>query len=270
MFSSLRFLVLIYAAVLVLVFICQRQLQYHPAKSMEGGPARYNVPEMREITVRTKDGLSLLGWYAPPKEDKPVVVLFHGNAGHIGDRGYKARHLMDAGYGVLLAEYRGYGGNPGNPDEKGFYSDARAFMSWLMQEKIPEKQMVLYGESIGSGVAVQMAVEHESIAALILEAPFSSALDVGQGVYWWLPVRYLMVDKFMSIDKIGDVHAPLLILHGDNDKVVPFKLGRKLFEASNNPKTFVEIKDGGHSDLYDFGAAGIVTEFLERLSQPGQ
>lgn len=267
MLSNLKFIIFAYAFVLALVFFGQRQLQYHPDKNIVGGTLGHNVAEMREITVRTQDGLLLFGWYAPPKKGKPVVVLFHGNAGHIGGRAFKARAFMDAGYGVLLAEYRGYGGNPGNPDEKGFYNDARAFIDWLGKaERIPEKGIVLYGESIGSGVAVQMAVEHGGVAGLVLEAPFSSALDVAKGVYWWLPVGYLMIDKFMSIEKIGFIHAPLLIMHGDNDKTVPFSLGQKLFDAANNPKTFVAIKGGGHSDLYDFGAAKIVTGFLEKVS----
>ena len=266
MFALIRFCLLLYVAVMVVVFLGQRQLQYHPAKGMDGGPGHYGVPDMHVVTVRTDDGLSLSGWYVPPAPGRPVVVLFHGNAGHIGDRAFKARLLIDAGFGVLLAEYRGYGVNPGAPDEVGFYKDARAFLDFLKREKISDGDIVLYGESIGTGVAVQMAAEREGFRALILEAPFSSAVDVGRGVYWWLPVGLLMQDKFMSIDKIGAVHTPLLVVHGDADRVVPFHLGRRLFDAALNPKTFVAVKGGGHSDLYDFGAGRVITDFLAQVS----
>lgn len=269
MWGILRILAIVYVGILVLVFLGQRQLQYHPGSAIKGGPADHAVPEMRVMSVTTEDGLKLTGWYAPPKDGRLVVVLFHGNAGDVSDRAHKARALIDAGYGVLLAEYRGYGGNPGSPDEMGFYRDARAFLRWVAAEGgVPLPQTVLYGESIGSGVAVQMAVEHKEAAGLMLEAPFTSALDVAQGIYWWLPVRWLMLDRFMSAPKMQYIEMPLLIVHGDADRVVPFELGRKLFEASGEPKTFVAVAGGGHSNLYDFGMAGIVTAFLARISGP--
>ncbi len=263
-FSLLRMLA-IYAVIVALMFIFQRQLQYYPDKNMQGGPLRHGVPEMQEISVRTEDGLVLFGWYAPPKDKKPVIVFFHGNAGHIGHRAFKARALMDAGFGVLLAEYRGYGGNPGSPSEEGFYKDGRAFIKWLKDGGLPENRVVIYGESIGSGAAVEMAAAFKDVAGLVLETPFSSAVDVGKKAYWWLPVDLLMKDRFDNAAKINQVKAPLLILHGLNDRTVPVELARKLFAQANDPKAMVEFENGDHNGLYDLGAFKPIREFLDRL-----
>jgi hypothetical protein len=182
----------------------------------------------------------------------------------------KLQHYRDAGYGLLLAEYRGYGGNPGLPTEEGLYNDARAFLQWLRMEKgVEPSDTVLYGESLGTGVAVQMAAEAGAkevpYRALILEAPFSAAVDLARETYPFLPVNLLMRDQFKSREKIGNIHTPLLILHGNKDEVVPLQSGQALFEAAHNPKTFIVIDGGTHHNLYSHGAASSVLEFLGGL-----
>ena len=168
---------------------------------------------------------------------------------------------------MLLAEYRGYGGNPGTPSEEGFYADGRAALDFLAAREVPAARIVLYGESLGTGVAVQLALERR-VGAVVLEAPFTSAVDVGADIYPFLPVRLLARDRFDSIAKIAAIGAPLLVLHGEADKVVPVRFGRALLAAARQPKEGVFVPGAGHADLYQHGGAGIVLDFLARRLGP--
>ncbi len=258
--------VLVYAALLAYLYFNQRNMMYFPDTS----PPNQIGPEGLETSfetaeVTTKDNLSLKGWYIPPRDkDKPVIVVFHGNAGHYGDRLDKMAGFAFNGYGLLLAGYRGYGGNPGKPSEQGLYADARAYLDWLEAKGIPGSQIVLYGESLGTGVAVQMATERE-IGALVLEAPYSATSDVAQSVYFFMPVKLLMKDQYRSVDKIGQVTAPVLIVHGALDRMIPIAFGRMLFEQANEPKTFIPLASAAHNDIYDHGAQAHIHEFLDAL-----
>ncbi|MEZ5919167.1 MAG: alpha/beta hydrolase [Alphaproteobacteria bacterium] len=257
----------LYLAVCAFMFLYQRHLMYFP------DTVRPDAPAVEEIVkLRTVDGLDLQGWYfAPRNQGKPVIAVFHGNAYHALGRMPKLQRYRDAGYGLLLAEYRGYGGNPGSPTEEGLYKDARAFLQWLRMEKgVEPSKTVLYGESLGTGVAVQMAAEaaeNEPYSALILEAPFSATVDLARKTYFYLPVDLLMKDQFRSREKIGKIRMPLLVLHGDRDEVVPLQSGQALFEAAHNPKTFIVIDGGTHHNLYSYGAASYVTDFLSGLEK---
>lgn len=242
------FLLVVYALLVVIVFLTQRSLQYHPSKDM-GDPRVRELLGMREVTYDTDDGLKLTSWYAPPKDkDGKVIVYFHGNAGNISGRAVRARMFIDHGYGVLMAEYRGYGGNPGTPTEEGLYKDGRAALKFLDAEGIRVGQMVFYGESLGTGVSVQLAGEVQP-PQVILESPFTSAVEVGERVYFYLPVNLLMRDRYDSLSKIKQVKSSLLMLHGARDGLIPLALGRKLFNAANDPKQFIEISNGGHANL---------------------
>lgn len=257
-------LLAIYVIVLLAVYFMQRSLQYFPDKNYPGEPADSGVPAMREVELKTEDGLTLNAWFAPPaKRDGKIVVYYHGNAGHIGHRAAKAQHFIDKGMGVLLVDYRGFGGNPGNPSEKGLYHDGRAAIRFLEQKEYTISQFVIYGESIGSGVATQMALEIQP-RYLILEAPFSSASDVAKKRYFFLPVDFLMKDRYDNADKIADIKTSLLVVHGDEDGVIPIELGRKLFERAQHPKEFITINGGHHSDLYDHHAGHVIVEWLEK------
>jgi len=262
----LRNLILIlatYGVVVASVYGMQRSLMYFPDRSTPD-PSSAGVPEMQQVMLQTADGLRLAAWYRAASEDRKTIVYFHGNGGNIADRGYKVKPYLNAGYGVMLVEYRGYGGNPSSPNEAGLYADGRAALDWLEAGGVPPAHTVLYGESLGTGVAVQLSGERPP-AALVLEAPFTSASDVAAASYWFLPARLLIKDRFDSIAKIGDIQAPLLLLHGERDRVVPVRFGRRLFDAANEPKKAVFLPDGHHNDLTDHGLILEVLAFLEAL-----
>lgn len=256
-----------YGLVVAGAFAGQRGLLYFPSQSA-ADPAQVTRGAMTAVIYRTADGLDLTSWFRAPAEGRPTLVHFQGNAGHIGDRAPLMQPYLDAGFGVLLAGYRGYGGNPGKPTEEGLYADGRAALDWLAARGIAADSVVLYGESLGSGVAVQMAVERP-VAGLVLQAPFTSAVDVGQAAYRWLPVRLLMWDRFDSLAKIGRVSAPLLVIHGEADSIVPARFGRRLFDAAREPKTARFVSGAGHNDLYLHGIAGTVLDFLRNLPRVG-
>lgn len=250
-----------YAIVVAGMYFLQRNLMYFPG-SFRPSPAAFGVPQMRAETVRTSDGLDLLSWWSPPvRSGLPVVAFFHGNAGHLGVRAFKVRPFLERGWGVLLLAWRGYSGNGGSPTEDGLYDDGRAALRFLAAKGIKAENVAIYGESLGSGVAVQVATEAR-VGALVLEAPYSSIADVAQERFFYLPVKVLLRDHFESIRKIGRVTAPVLIVHGERDAVIPVEFGKKLFRAARAPKTGRFIDRAGHNDLYEFGAASIVNEFL--------
>lgn len=264
--SLAAFVALAYVGIAVVLVLAQRALMYHPA-SMNDAPAAMGVAEMTVVRLVTADGLDLASWYAPPQPGAPVVVYYHGNAGNIAMRAFKARRFLDAGFGMLLVGYRGFGGNPGRPSEHGLYADGRAALDWLAGQGIDGGRVVIYGESLGTGVAVQMAVERPP-AALVLEAPFTSATDVAAAIYPFLPVRLLMRDRFDNLAKIQALAAPLLVVHGEADRIVPFRFGKRLFEAAPQPKQAVFLPQANHNDLYDWGAGDAIVEFLAKTREP--
>ncbi|MEE8202279.1 MAG: alpha/beta hydrolase [Alphaproteobacteria bacterium] len=251
-----------YAALVGALYLGQRRMMYFPDASVPS-PAMWGVPEMQPVALDTADGLRLLAWYRAAAEGRPTLVYLHGNAGHIGYRGEKVRAYLDAGYGVLLLSWRGYGGNPGSPSEDGLYHDGRAALAFLAGEAVPPARVVLYGESLGGGVAVQMASE-QRVGALVLEAPFTSLADVAARHYWYVPARRLVRDRFESIAKIARIGAPLFIFHGEEDRIIPVALARQLFAAAAEPKEARYFPAAGHNDLYDHGAAQAVLDFLGR------
>jgi uncharacterized protein len=258
----LGFAVVAYAALVGGLYLFQRQLLYFPDKAR---PELFGLEQLgvRELTLTTEDGLSLLSWYLPARPGRPVIAYFHGNGGHIGYRAERLLRFAREGYGVLMAEYRGYGGNPGTPTEAGFYTDARAALDFLDREAIPSNRLVLYGESLGSGVAVALAAEHD-IAALILEAPPTSVAEVAQCHFPFVPAARMVTDRFDSLSRIGRVKAPILVLHGERDRVVPVRYGRALLEAAPEPKEGWFAPEAGHEDLASYGSLDVVVAFIDR------
>jgi uncharacterized protein len=253
-----------YLAILALLFFLQRSLLYAPDRRRPNLADVGLAPTMRAIELVTADGLRLLAWYQAPSANPGALLLYlHGNAGHIGDRGDRVRPYLNAGFGVLLVEYRGFGGNPGRPSETGIYADARAALAFLTQHGVTADRIILYGESLGTGVAVQMAVER-GCAALVLEAPYTSVAAVAQGRYWMFPVRRLVLDKFDSLSKIGRVRCPVFIMHGERDRIIPVRYGRELFQATPEPKDAKWFADGNHTNFDDFGGPAAVLDFLGR------
>jgi fermentation-respiration switch protein FrsA (DUF1100 family) len=251
-----------YAALVGGLYLFQRQLLYLPDRTRPelAGLAKLGV---REVTLSTDDGLSLLSWYLPAHPGRPVIAYFHGNGGHIGYRFQRLLRFARESYGVLMLEYRGYGGNPGTPTEAGFYADAGAALAFLEREGVAPDRLVLYGESLGSGVAVELATQHE-IAALILEAPPTSVAEVAQCHFPYVPAALLVTDRFDSLSRIGQVRAPILILHGDSDRVVPIRYGRKLFNAAPEPKEGWFAPQAGHENLARYGGLDVTVAFIER------
>jgi len=196
----------------------------------------------------------------PPRDDKPLVLYFHGNGGSLRYRVARFNALTADGTGLLALSYRGYGGSSGSPTEDGLLADAAAAYAFAAA-RTPAERLVLWGESLGSGVAIALAAE-QKVARMVLEAPFSSAVDIGARAYWFLPVRLLMKDQFRSDLRVPRVKVPILILHGSQDGVVPISFGERLFALANEPKRMVRINGGGHNNLDAFGAVGLAREFL--------
>ena len=255
-----------YMLVLGGLYVFQRHLLYFPDTSAPNQVSN-DLNSITDVTYTTADGVNLLSWYSAPAPGMPTVLYFHGNAGHIGDRVDKIRPFVALGYGVLLAGYRGYGGNDGEPSEQGLFADARAAVEFLQGLGTSPENLVLYGESLGSAVAARMAVElSESggVMALVLEAPFTSAVEVASHYYPIFPVRWLLHDRFDTSSIIGLVGAPVFIFHGEKDTVMPIMFGKKLYDIASQPKERFWVSGAGHNDLFDHGAATAVLEFVAR------
>jgi uncharacterized protein len=264
-------LILIAAAVIYLcamsgMYVLQRHLQYFPTHATLT-PDKVGLTGVQVMALGTPDGETVALWYAQAKADHPTILFFQGNAGEIGDRAARFAFYQRRGFGVAFLSYRGFGGSTGDISETGLMIDANAAYDWLLAQGVPPDRIVLVGESLGTGVAVQLAARHP-VAAVVLGAPYTAAVDVAAGIYPWLPVRLLMKDQFRSIDHIGAVTAPLLILHGTRDAVIPFAQGQQLFTAANAPKQFEELTGAGHQALFDPATWAREVVFLSAVMPP--
>lgn len=236
-----------YLAVAVFAYVFQRRLLYFPSPGPVPLPEGPRYRGIEEFHVRAADGTRLVGWYWPG--ERPIdILIFHGNAGHRGHRLEWLEGLRSLGCGLAILDYRGYGGSEGSPTERGLYLDAEAALSWLEERGERKREIVYFGESLGTAVAVELA-RRRPPAALILQSGFSSAADVGQRAYPFLPVRALMKDRFDSASKIGEVSAPILCIHGARDSIAPIRFARKLYEAAREPKEWFEVAAADHNDI---------------------
>jgi fermentation-respiration switch protein FrsA (DUF1100 family) len=254
--------ILAYGGLLALMYVFQRSLMYFPDRARTP-PAAAGLPEVEEVTLKSADGESLVAWHVPPRGSKPIVIYFHGNGGALNLRAGRFGWLMRDGFGLLGLSYRGYGGSSGKPSETGFLLDAAAAYDFAAA-RYPPARIVLWGESLGSGVAVALAADRP-VGGLILDAPFTSAADVGAAAYPFVPVRWFIKDAFRSDQRIARVKVPLLVLHGEQDNIVPVRYGENLFRLANEPKKMVRFPSGGHVDLDDHGAPDAVRAFLNAL-----
>ena len=254
--------IIMYGGLLALMFLFQRSLMYFP-DTARTAPAAAGLPQAEEVTLTASDGERLVAWHVPPRDGKPVVIYFQGNAGGLSLRVNRFTWLTADGTGLMALSYRGYGGSTGSPSEDGLIRDAQAAYEFV-HARHDARRIVLFGESLGAAVAVALA-ERREIGALILDAPFTSAADVGAAAYPFAPVRWLIKDRWPSDTRIGRVQAPLLVLHGERDRVVPISLGERLFALAREPKRMARFPQGGHVDLDDHGAAEVVKEFLAGL-----
>ena len=246
------------AAIYLLTFlplcIYQRELLYYPSHTYVSLHDAYASRSFREIHVRTEDGLNLIDWYAPATTKPFTFVFFHGNGDSLATASQIADPYIAAGYGFLLVEYRGYSGLPGKPTEGGLYSDGRAAIKGLMAQGVKSENIVLFGHSLGTGVATQMAAEFH-VRGLMLLAPYLSIPKMAQHNYPIYPVEYVVLDRFENDGKIGSIHVPLLIVNGANDQIIPPSQGKLLFSLANEPKEFHSLPGRGHNDAFDDFAA---------------
>jgi fermentation-respiration switch protein FrsA (DUF1100 family) len=247
-----------YVAFVAFLYLAQRSMLYHP-RPTHFFPAAAGLPATEEI-VETSDGEKVILWHVPPRDDQPVVIYFHGNAEIIAMRAEHHRALIADGIGLIALSYRGYMGSTGSPTEPGLLRDAEAAYQFAVA-RYPPDRIVLWGHSLGTGVAVALAAAHP-IGKLILEAPFTSTADVAASQFPFVPVRWLMLDQSRSDERIAQVTAPLLVLHGERDVVVPIRFGERLFALAHEPKRFVRYPAGGHDDLDIFGASAEARRFI--------
>jgi uncharacterized protein len=248
-----------YVAGLVLLYVFQRALLYLPQRRSIS-PAAADFPAGEKVVLQTSDGERLIAWHVPPRPGHPFVIYFHGNAETIANRADRHRELIATGAGLLAVSYRGYMGSTGRPTETGLLRDADAAYAFAVSRH-PAERIVLWGHSLGSGVAVALAATWP-VGKLILEAPFTSTADVARRMFPLVPVRRLMHDQFRSDERIGAVTASILILHGARDIVVPIALGERLYQLAREPKRFVRYPQGGHDDLDVYGAGVEARRFI--------
>lgn len=234
-----------------------------PATPVRTSPEAAGLGDLvREIALRTPDGETLLGWWRPPEPGRALLVYLHGNGGSLLNRAERARALLRDGRGLLLVSYRGYSGSTGTPSEAGLLVDADTI--YRFASSYAPARLVLYGESLGSGVAVDLA-SRRPVGGVILDAPFTSVTDVAQRLFPWLPVAPLLRTRFRSVDRVAAIGAPLLILHGEKDALIPIDLGERLFVAASEPKRFVRLPDADHVSVLEHGGLATVRAFLDEV-----
>jgi fermentation-respiration switch protein FrsA (DUF1100 family) len=248
-----------YLSGVLLLYGVQRSLMYFP-ETARTPPAAVGLTAAEEVIRDTADGEHVVVWHIPPRGDQPVVLYLHGNGGALSHRAERFRVLTADGIGLVGVDYRGYGGSSGHPTEAGLLIDAETAYAFAVA-RYPVERIAVWGESLGTGVAVPLAAERP-VGGIILEAPFTSTADLAARQYPFVPVRWLMKDQFRSDLEIDKVTAPLLIMHGARDPIVPIAYGERLFALAHEPKRFLRFGEGEHENLDHFGALVAVKAFL--------
>jgi fermentation-respiration switch protein FrsA (DUF1100 family) len=241
--------VVLIGLLLLLIWLAQRRMIYFPSSDVYA-PAQVGLARAEAVSFTTDDGLKLGAWFIPARtqDSRITIIVFNGNAGNRAYRADLAARLSETGFATLLFDYRGYGGNPGSPSEGGLQLDAQAARRYVASRADVEPTRIVYfGESLGTGVATRLAIEHKP-RALILRSPFTSLADAGQHHYPFLPVKWLLQDRYASIDSIARVGCPVLVIAADHDSVVPTTLSRQLFAAAVEPKQLVIVEGADHND----------------------
>ncbi len=261
-------LALVANGLVALLWSQQRRLIYFPSRGPVP-PAASVLRGGQDVVLETADGLRLGAWYLPAAGRGPAVLVCNGNGGDRTGRAPLAAALHRAGFSVLLFDYRGYGENPGRPTEDGLALDAAAARDWLAaRAEVDDERLVYFGESLGAAVALRLAVQEgpeDPPAALVLRSPFTSLPDVGRLHYPWLPVGRLLLDRYPSATRIADLTAPLLVIAGDRDTIVPATLSRELFDAAPEPKRFVLIPGADHNDPRLLDGPQMISETVQFL-----
>lgn len=267
--NTVRYLVILgggfYIFIVALVYFMQSHLIYNPSGTVDATPASIGL-DFERISLVTSDGITLSSWYVPHDTDGPVVLFCHGNAGNMSHRLETINLLHRLGLGVFIFDYRGYGESDGRPSEQGTYRDAATAWDWLCNTRgIPPERIVIMGRSLGGAVASWLASERHA-RAVVLESTFTSIADMGKALYPGLSFKHLLRYNYASIARVVDIHSPLLVIHSPDDDIVPYALGKRLFEAANEPKVFLEITGGHNSGFLDSGERYIsgLKSFFER------
>ena len=264
--SLLRAAGVAYVALFALLYLMQHKLLYH-IDSIRTPPAEAGLANVREVEIAAADGTRLIAWHAPARAGQPTLLYFHGQGGTLKGRSRRFQRFIGEGWGVFMMTWRGYGGSTGSPSEANNVADARVAYEALRKAGVGPREIVLYGESLGTGVAVQLATGADA-AGLILDAPYTSTVDVAADRYPFFPVRLAMRDTYPSSRFIKNVRMPILILHGEQDTIIPVRYGKTLFAQANEPKQLALFPDGQHTDLYYHGALDTVRAFLARIRKP--
>ncbi len=252
--------VIIYLFFGIFLFFFQRKIIFNTS-GRPNKPIKYGLKNIQEIMIETNDGIKLLAWYFKSKNKKPTLLYLHGNSFDIGERAYRIDRYIKKGWSVLLLSWRGYSGNRGKPTELNLYEDAESALKWLEKNSLTKKsEIVLYGESLGTGVAIEIGTRY-FFKSIILEAPFTSIYDIAKKRYKIYPFKFLVLDKFDNFSKISKVLSPLLIISGKNDEIIPHSHSLKLFSKAKQPKDSVFIDEAMHNNLYDFAIEKNVIEF---------
>lgn len=246
--------------------IVERLLMYHPTTERVT-PQEAGLAGVEEIEIATGDGHTVLAWRAKAAAGQPTLLYFHGNGGSLVNRAERIRKYRDAGRGVFMMTYRGYGGSTGRPSERANVADAKRAYEMLRALGVSAKDIIVYGESIGTGVAVQVAAEKE-VAGVILDAPYTSIVDVAAMLYPYLPARLLMRDRYETVKYLPRVKVPLLVVHGEADALIPVEMGRAVYRAANEPKRIATFPDAGHSDHGLFGSYDAIQAWIDEIHAP--
>ena len=254
----------LYFFILVFLYFYQRNLLYHPNENNYSGD-EISV-DIKKVKIRTTDNIELLGWYHEKNlKDFKTLIYFHGNAGSLENRIHKLNQFQDMNINFLIIAWRGFSGNTGKPSEQGLYEDGKSAINSITEKKVHEKNIILYGESLGTGVATHLA-QNKSYAGIILETPFTSMIDAAKTFYPYIPVNLLLKDKFENYKKIKNINSPILVMHGEADQIVPFSMGKKIYKLANEPKYSYFTKYDNHMMEYDEKLVFTLKSFLKSLN----
>jgi uncharacterized protein len=252
-----------YIGGLAVLFFKQRSMLFPIPPVGRTAPDAAGLPEAEEHVLTTADGEKVIVWHVAAKPGHPVMLYFHGNGDYLAGFFGRFRELIADGTGIVALSYRGYAGSSGKPSERGVLADAAGAYAFTTA-RYGADRIVVWGFSLGTGVAVALAAEHP-VGRLILEAPYTSIVDVAAAAFWFFPVRLVMLDPFHSDQRIARVRVPLLVMHGARDPTSPIALGERLFALAHEPKQFVRFPEGGHENLQNFGAIETARHFINAV-----
>ena len=256
--------VLVYLLVTLGLYIFQRNLLYHPAENNYSGDKL--TVNIEKVKITTDDNINLLAWYHKKDiKNYKTILYLHGNAGSLENRIHKINHFNDMNINFLLLAWRGFNGNAGKPTEQGLYQDARSAVKWLINQGVREENIIIYGESLGTGVATEIA-QNQNFAGIILESPFTSMVAAGKSKYPIFPIKLLLKDKYESEKKIKNITSPILVMHGEVDNIVPFWMGEKIFQLANEPKYSYFSKYDDHMMEYNEKLVYALKTFIKSLN----